>query len=151
MSVWVFTACMNIPTSSLKQWLRLYCNIQRQLLQISLQVMLLVSSLQLPPLVLVVPSPSDVLLLVVELLSGGWMVVAISVPWHFYQLHLILVGQVILLQLFLWLGLEHVVLPTHQHWVVLQVLHWMVHWLSALDQPALLTQEIGLEAVPSMF
>ena len=53
-------------------------------LHISLQVD---SLLQLPPPVLVIPSPSDVLLLETVLGSptGEW-VGAVSVPWHIHQL-----------------------------------------------------------------
>ena len=46
------------------------------------------------------------------------MVVAICVPWHIYQLAIILVGQlkeVVPSQLYLGLGLEEVVLHSHQH------------------------------------
>ena len=53
---------------------------------ISLQEMLLHSSLQLPPHVLVIPSPSDVMLLETGMgsPSGEW-VVAVSVCWHIAQ------------------------------------------------------------------
>ena len=53
---------------------------------ISLQVMLLDSSLKLSPPVLVIHSPSDVMLLEtgVVSLSGAW-VAAVSVPWYIAQ------------------------------------------------------------------
>ena len=79
--------------------------------------MLLDSSFQLPPPVLVIPSPSDVLLLGtgVELLSGEWMV-AVSVCWDIAQQapHLI-ADQAVSSQLDPGLDLKQVVLPSHQH------------------------------------
>ena len=79
--------------------------------------MLLGSLLHLPPPVLVVPSPSDVLLLETGMgsPSGEWAVGAVSV--HYYtvkQIPLVLVGLVLSL-LQLRLGLEQVLLPSHLH------------------------------------
>ena len=80
--------------------------------------MLLGSSLQLPPPVLVMSSPSGVLLLETKmgLLSGEWVEV-LSVHW--YTKHLsptpAFVGHTMCTQLCLVLGLEQVVLPSHQH------------------------------------
>ena len=82
---------------------------------ISMQVMLLDSSLQLPSSVLVIPSPSDALLLGTRVGSplGEW-VGALSVTCFTDQIPPLSVGQVIALQLDLVLGLEQV-LPSHQH------------------------------------
>ena len=79
--------------------------------------MLLGSLLHLLPPVLVIPSPSDVLLLGIGMgsPSGGWVVGAVSV--HYYtvkQILLVLVGLVLSL-LQLRLGLEQVLLPSHLH------------------------------------
>ena len=81
----------------------------------SLQVMLLHSSLQLPPPVLVILLPSDVLLLETGIgsLSGEW-VEAVSVSWDItQQVPILCVAS----QLQLGLGLvqEQLLLPTHQH------------------------------------
>ena len=107
--------------------------------------MLLGSSQHLPPPVLVIPSPSDVLLLGTGMgsPSGEW-VGAVSVCWHITQQapHL-LVDLAVSSQLGLELGL---VLPSHQHWVALRPPHWMVHWLSALDQPCPEMPRTELEA-----
>ena len=89
-------------------------------MHISLQVMLLGSSLHLPlpPPVLVIPSPSDVLLLEtgVESPSGEWMVKAVSALCYIVQqVPLVLVGLGVLSQLHLGLGLEQVLLPIHLH------------------------------------
>ena len=109
----------------------------------SLKTMLLGSSFQLPPPVLVIPSPSDVLLGTwVGSPSGGWMG-AVSVLWYTVQrVFLFLVGLPVLSQLRLGLGLEQALLPSLQHWVVLQQPHWMVHWLSVSGQP--LTEMLGI-------
>ena len=83
-------------------------------------MLLLDSSLQLPPPVLVTPLCSDVLLRVAVTKSpfGEWVVGAVNV--HCYtvqQVHLVLVGPAVLSQLQLALGLEQqMFLPTHQHW-----------------------------------
>ena len=101
----------------------------------SLQVMLLGSSFQLPPPALEVPSPSDVLWMEVGQPFGEWVVVAIFVPWHISQRPLKIVAQakgMMLSQPLLGLGLEQVLLPSHQRWVQLKLLHLMVNWLSAL-------------------
>ena len=79
--------------------------------------MLLGSLLHLPPPVLVIPSPSDVLLLGIGMGSPSeeWVVGAVSV--HCYtvkQIPLVLVGLVLSL-LQLRLGLEQVLLPSHLH------------------------------------
>ena len=84
----------------------------------SLQVMLLDSSFQLPPPVLEVPSPSDVLSMEVGPPFGEWVVVATCVPWHIYRLPLKIVAQaeeMTLSQPLLRLGLEQMLLPSHQH------------------------------------
>ena len=82
----------------------------------SVQVMLLGSSLQLPPPVLVIPLPSDVLLLEtgMESPSGEW-VGAVSVSWYIDPLPPLFVDKVTPSQLGLGLGLEQVLLPSHQH------------------------------------
>ena len=81
----------------------------------SLQVMLLDSSLDLPPPVLVVPLSSDVLLLGTGMGTpfGEW-VGAVSVLWYTDQ-HLLVVDQTMFSKQGLKLGLEQMVLPTHQH------------------------------------
>ena len=54
---------------------------------------------------------------------------AVSAPSHIYQLPLPqFVGQVMLSQQSLELVMEQVLLCSHQHWVALQTLHWMVCW-----------------------
>ena len=91
----------------------------------SLQVM--DSSLQLPPPVTMTPLPSDVLLLetVLESPSGEWAVGAVSVSQHSvtvslhipHQVTLVHVGMEIAVtsQLQLGLGLEQMLLHSHQH------------------------------------
>ena len=81
----------------------------------SLQVM--DSSQHLPPPVLVIPSPSDVMLLETEMgtPAGKW-VGAVSVSWVIaHQMTLVLVGLAVLSQLQLGLGLEQMLLHSHQH------------------------------------
>ena len=113
-----------------------------------LQVLLLDSSLHLFPPVLVIPSPSDVLLGTgMESPSGEWMGAVSVICYIAQQVPLVLVGLAVLSQLHLWLGLEQVLLPSHQHWVALQLLHWMVLWLSALDQALPEMLGTGVEAV----
>ena len=79
--------------------------------------MLLGSSLHLPPPVLVIPSPSDVLLLeaVSESPSGEWVVGAVSVFLYTDQHPPPFADYVMSLQLDLRLGLEQVLHPTHHH------------------------------------
>ena len=80
--------------------------------------MLLGSFIQLSPLARVVSSPSDVLSMEVGPPSGEWEVVATCVPWHIFQLSMLLVGQLkeaMPSQLHLGLGLEQVALPSHRH------------------------------------
>ena len=73
------------------------------------------SSLLLPSPVLVIPSPSDVLLLEMGSPSGEW-VAPVSVSYHIpHQWTLVHVGIAVLSQLQLGLGLEQMLLPTHQH------------------------------------
>ena len=78
------------------------------------------NSLQLPPPVLVVPSPSDVMLLGtgVGSPSGEW-VGEVSVLWYIGQHQPPYVDQVIPSQLCLGLDLEHMVLHSHQRLVAL--------------------------------
>ena len=78
--------------------------------------MLLGSSRQLPPPVLVTPSPSGALLLEtgMELQFGEW-VGTVSVPCHTGRTLLLFVGQAMSSKLGLVLGLEQVLPPTHQH------------------------------------
>ena len=81
------------------------------------KVVLLDSSLQLPPHVLVIPSPSNVLLLETEMgsPSGEWMGAVSALSYIVQQVPLVLVVLAVLSQLHLGLGLEQVLLPTHQH------------------------------------
>ena len=90
----------------------------------SLQVM--DSSLQLPPPVTMTPLPSDVLLLetVLESPSGEWAVRAVSVSQHSVtvSLHIphqwtvrVRMGIAVTSQLQLGLGLEQMLLHSHQH------------------------------------
>ena len=83
--------------------------------------MLLGSSLPLLPPVLVIPSPSDVLLVGTGMgsLPGDW-VAAMSVAYytapHMMVVVLVVHSQVVHSQLHLGLGLEQqVLLPSHQH------------------------------------
>ena len=83
-----------------------------------MQVMLLDSSVHLSPPVLVIPLPSDVMLLGTGMgsPSGEW-VGAVIVPWYTAQqvphLH---VDQAVPLQLYLGQSLEQqILLPIHQH------------------------------------
>ena len=103
----------------------------------SLQVMLLGSSLQLPQPVLMIPLPSDALLMEGwvgpppgEWEGWWWMSVPCNIDWLAH----LCVGLAVLSQLRLQLGLEQMLLLTHLHWVALQSPHWMVDRLSALDQ-----------------
>ena len=81
-----------------------------------IQVMSLASSLQLPLPVLVILSPSHALLVETQMgtPSGEWMG-TVSVLWYTDQLPPLFVDQVIHSQLDLELGLEEVLLLTHQH------------------------------------
>ena len=85
---------------------------------ISFQVMLLHSSLQLPSPVLVIPSPSDVMLLETGMvsLSGEW-VAAVSVAWYIaQQVSIVNVDLTWPSQQGLELGLEQqMLLCSHQH------------------------------------
>ena len=117
-----------------------------------MQLMLLGSSQQLPQHALVVPSPSGVLLLEtwVELPFGEW-VGTVSVPCHTGQTLPLFVGLTTPLELSLVLGLQQVLLPSHQHWVGLQLLHWMIHWLSAFNKLLLYNNKAKLTAPPSYY
>ena len=118
--------CMHV------NWCIFYFTVKNH--SIILQVMLLHSSLQLFPPVLVISSPSGVLLWTwVESPSGEWVGAVSALSYIVQQVPLVLVVLAVLSQLLLGLGLEQVLLPSHQHWVALQSLHWMVHWLSVLD------------------
>ena len=102
-----------------------------------LQTMLLGSSLHLPPPALVIPSPSDVLLVetVLEWPSGDWVGVTSTGVFYFMEgLLPLLAGLAIFSWLYLRLGLEKMLLHSHQYWATLQLMYWMAHWLSALDQ-----------------
>ena len=71
---------------------------------------------------------------------------------HCYKVQwmpLILVDLAVLSLLHLRLGLEQVLLPSHQHSLELQLRHWMAQWLSALDQPCPEMLRTGLETVSS--
>ena len=75
------------------------------------------SSLHLPPPVTMTPSPSDVLLLetVLESPSGEWAVRAVSVSLHIPHQWTVRVRIAVTSQLPLGLGLEQMLLPSHQH------------------------------------
>ena len=101
---------------------------------------------QHPPHVLVVPSPSDVLLWGtwtispsgewfgwVESPSGEWMVGAVSVLWHIDQLPQFVGLNDAFRVTFQTESGTNATSYAHQHWVPLQLLHWMIHWLNALD------------------
>ena len=83
-----------------------------------LQTMLLGSSLRLPPPALVIPSPSDVLLVetVLERPSGEWVgVTSTRVFYYMEGLLPLLVGLAIISWLYLSLGLEQMLLHSHQY------------------------------------
>ena len=90
-----------------------------KIVQTHFQVMLLDSSLHLPPPVLMIPSPSHVLLLEtgMESPSGEWVGITSVRYYTVQQVPLVLVGsQAVLLPSQLGLGLEQqVLLPSHQH------------------------------------